>query len=153
MALPTTARVGPSDSPSVVTFAHAKPRDFRSIRSWQRAAREISNPRARDAADFARAAFVKWNQCRRERRVASTLREAQDMMRNNPHEEVQMLVLAKSNIVGAAMAGFCLFRRIWCNNIAVDLLAGHPREIIDEHSRRQATSPDDGPLHERVGRS
>src|SRR5712692_9725527 len=104
MALPDTALVGRSDSQAAVGFVPAKPRDVRSIRSWRRVAQEISNPRARDSVDFARAAFAKWSQCRRERRAASTLREAIDLIRDNPREEVAMLVLAKSKIPGAAMA-------------------------------------------------
>lgn len=46
-----------------------------------------------------------------------------------------MLVLAKSKVPGAAMAGLCLFRRTWCNNVAVNYLAAHPREIVSEQGR------------------
>lgn len=135
MGLPETARVGRSDSPLVVRFAHAKRRDIPCLRSWRRAAREIADPRARDAADYAKAAFGKWNLCRRERTVASSLREAEHMIQNNPREEVQILLLAKSAVPGAAMAGLCLFRRTWCNHVVVDLLAVHPRELVSKRER------------------
>jgi hypothetical protein len=59
----------------------------------------------------------------------------------NPHEEVQLLVLAKSKIPGAAMAGLCLFRRTWCNHVAVDLLAVHPRELVGERERFKGLGP------------
>lgn len=63
------------------------------------------------------------------------------MIRNNPHEEVQLLVLGKSKIPDAAMAGLCLFRRTWCNNVAVDLLAVHPREVASERQRFKGLGP------------
>lgn len=52
-----------------------------------------------------------------------------------------MLVLAKSKISGTAVAGLCLFRRTWCNNIAVDLLAVHPREVVSERERFKGLGP------------
>lgn len=135
MSVLDSARVGPPPSQNIVKFLHAKARDTRSLQSWQRAAKGIANPSARDSADLAKAAFAKWIRCRRERRAANSLREAVDLVRNNPHEEVGMLVLAKSTLAGAAMAGVCHFRRTWCNNVMVDFLAVHPREVRSEQSR------------------
>ena len=141
IAMFDSAKVGPSDSVTVVRFIHAKRSDVRFLQNWKRAARSLANPNSRDSASLAALAFAKWSQCRRERRVGSSLREAMDLIRDNPHQEVAMLVLAKSQVRGAAMAGVCHFRRTWCNNVMVDYVAVHPRYVRAEERRFKALGP------------
>jgi len=119
----------------VFTGVGAKLQHSKAIRgalgSWQKLVKGNPSPVAHDAAELAQLAYSKWAYYRRELEIGATLEEVMAKIRNNPNAEVAVLLLAKApalrnRSIRMRIAGVCLFRRTWCNNIFIDFLAGHP---------------------------
>jgi len=113
-------------------------REVRSLRdalaTWTSLVKNDQSPILRDAAELAQLAYRRWAYYRRGLAVASTLKELRTKINDNPHSEVAVLLLAKSEIryrsVRMNAVAICLFRRTWYNNLYIDFLAKHPRALF-----------------------
>jgi hypothetical protein len=123
----------------VFTGVGAKAHESKAIRSalesWQKLVRSDPNPIARDAAELARLAYGKWAYYRSALEIGATLIDVLAKIRDNPNAEVAVLLLAKApqlkdRRVRMRIAGVCLFRRTWCNNVFIDFLARHPLDPV-----------------------
>lgn len=125
--------------PLVFTAVGTKPYQSKAIRraleSWQKLVRSDPNPIARDAAELARLAYGKWAYYRSALEIGATLKDVVAKIRDNPNAEVAVLLLAKApqlrdRRIRMRIAGVCLFRRTWCNNVFIDFLARHPLDPV-----------------------
>ncbi len=119
-------------SGQTLQFAFAARRDDLAFRRWAKSAPRSSKPRVIDALELATLCFRRWREEKVKGRVANSFDEIQELIDDNPHAEVAVLVLAKAPwLGGGTLAGLCHFRRTWCNNIYIDFLTGHPR-LVDQ---------------------
>ncbi len=115
--------------------AGAGEREVRSLRDalggWTSLVKNEQSPIPRDAAELAQLAYQRWAYYRRGLSVASTLKDLRTKINDNPHAEVAVLLLAKSDTrfrsVQMNVVALCLLRRTWYNNLYIDFLAKHPR--------------------------
>jgi hypothetical protein len=122
----------PLDAEKTLKFAHAKRKDARAFRRSLKSFRGASNPKVLDAMELATLAFRRWREARSKKRVADCVEDVRDHIRNNPHAEITVLVLARAPwLKRNHVAGLCHFRRTWCNNIYIDFLTVHPSLVAN----------------------
>lgn len=94
---------------------------------WKRSIRKDPGPRGEDSLEYAQLAATRWSQEKTKGRTASSLSRLREMIKRQP--EISVLAVAHAPWLPAAagrMAGFCYFRRTWCNNIRFEFIAVHP---------------------------
>ena len=97
-----------------------------------------SSTQQHDTVEFLESAIKKFELYERRGRFAATLSALKTQVANNPNVDALGVITATAPwFEGGALAGFCQFRRTWCNHIVFDylgihprLLAGSPREMV-----------------------
>lgn len=110
-------------------FGFAKRRDDQAYRKWLKSANLGSNPNMMDAAELATLAFRRWREAVAKKRAATCRKDITDIITDNPHAEVTVLVVVKAPWLRNKPVGFCHLRRTWCNNIYIDFLTVHPAHL------------------------
>lgn len=82
---------------------------------------------ARDAAELAHLAAMKWQATCELGTVADSLQHLEAAVRADKKTEVTGMLLARAEWFDPKILGVCLFHRTWANNVFVDFLAVHPR--------------------------
>ena len=115
------------DGGKKLEFVFAKRNDHRLFNRWVKSANPGSNPNVLNAMELATLAFRRWKEAHKEGQVAHSVQDIKDYIRNNPHEEITILILVRARwLKDRTLAGLCHFRRTWCNNIFIDFLTRHP---------------------------
>ena len=84
----------------------------------------------RDAAEFIESVVEKWALYHRKKRLARSSKELHERVKHEEKAEVLCILTASAPWYrGGALAGFCQFRRTWCNNVVFDFLGVHPNLI------------------------
>ncbi len=127
----------PIDPGKSLQFSFAKQnRDDRAFRTWRRSARLTSKPKFLDALELTTIAFRRWKDADVKGRVANDLGEIKDLIQDNPHAEVAVLILVRAHwLRRRPVVGLCHFRRTWCNNIFIDYLTRHP-SLFQRHREK-----------------
>lgn len=82
---------------------------------------------ARDAAELAHLAAMKWQATCELGSVADSLAHLETLVRIDAKAEVTGMLLARAEWFEPKVIGVCLFHRTWAHNVFVDFLAVHPK--------------------------
>jgi hypothetical protein len=105
----------------------AKQSDVDAVRKWRRQFRDIQDQDIGDALEFADIACKRWRTYSSLQRRISGIDALRRLIANDPSAEAAMLAVIRLRIGNRLhRAGFCLFRRTWCNHLILDLLAANP---------------------------
>jgi hypothetical protein len=97
------------------------------VGSWSHALDRRSTSQQRDTVEYLETAVAKWALYRRKKRIICSVAELRARVKEDHKAEVLGILVASARwFRGGSLAGFCVFRRTWCNNLAFDLLAVHP---------------------------
>src|SRR5438046_423977 len=92
-----------------------------AIDRWETSIGEDVTPPQRDAVEFARLAADRWAEACRQKRTVSSINHLQLAINDHPRQELRLLAIANAKFMRRdSMVGITLFRRTWCNNIALD---------------------------------
>ena len=120
----------PIDSGRALEFVFAKRKDNQIFRKSLNSVGSASNPNVSDAMELGILAFRRWREALSKGRVAESIEDVKDRIRDNPKAEVIVLILARAPwLRGGKLAGLCHFRRTWCNHLCIDFLTRHPSLI------------------------
>src|SRR5258708_2190371 len=116
------------------------------IDQWEKSVGEDVTPPQRDAIEFARLATHRWEEAHDQQRTASSVDRLRLAIKDHPRQEVRLLAVAKARFMRKGrIVGVSLFRRTWCNNVALDFLAVHPK--LDELRESPISGLGSGLLH------
>lgn len=98
--------------------------DIEAILRWKKEMPDTKDPVVEDALEFAELAGKRWRSYQQLKRVISSLAQLKSRIRAHPSEEFVMMAVIKCDAPTCPpILGFCLFRRTWCNHLALDFLA------------------------------
>jgi hypothetical protein len=127
-------------NPAQVTHLHGE------IDRWQGAIHGNPSPAQRDSLELALYAIRRWQEAHKLDRTAKSVKLLKDMIKDNPRGEVRVLGVARATWLRAhRTVGVCSFRRTWCNNIALDVIAAHP--VLDERENSPIAGLGTGLIH------
>ncbi len=104
----------------------SKDDDIQAILEWRTRTPASEDPRVLDALEFADFAGKRWRSYRRVGCSVSSPEELKTRISANSQEELAMMATVKCDDPKLSpILGFCLFRRTWCNHLALDFLAAN----------------------------
>ncbi|RXH55776.1 hypothetical protein GRAN_2633 [Granulicella sibirica] len=119
------------------------------IGRWEGSIGNDPSPPQQDSLELARYAVRRWGEAYKQKPqkgTAHTMERLKQMIVNNPRSDVRMLALAQVGwLQGEKTVGVCMFRRTWCNNIALEVVAAHPG--LDEKKESPISGLGTGFLH------
>lgn len=127
MELPVRAR----DAVKSITidFADAVPAAL--VGEWSAELPVESTGPQRDAVEFLESAASKWALYEHKERIARSAEELRARVEQDANAEVLGVLTASARWYrDGGVAGFCQFRRTWCNNIVFDFLDVHPQLLV-----------------------
>jgi hypothetical protein len=90
-----------------------------------------SDERQRDAVEFLKSAVSKWALYEHKARVVRSFDELVSRVKRDEKGEVLGILTASAPWYrNGAVAGFCQFRRTWCNNVVFDFLGVNPKLLM-----------------------
>ncbi len=117
-------------------FARTFPRT--SIADWEGSLERLSTSQQRDTVEYLETAVAKWALYRGKGRIVRSIPELRARIEQDREAELLGILVASARwFRGGSLAGFCVFRRTWCNNLAFDLLATHP-SLMDSNTRQMS---------------
>jgi hypothetical protein len=100
---------------------------YLEIKRWEDSIQGIPGPIQRDSLELAYHGLRRWDESHALKRTANSIKRLKEMIKDNPHVEVRALAVARANWLRTRkIIGLCSFRRTWCNNISLDVIAVHP---------------------------
>ena len=103
------------------------------VGEWDAALPSESTGPQRDAVEFIESAVSKWALYERKERVVRSAGDLQARVEMDEQVEVLGVLTASARWYReGGLAGFCQFRRTWCNNVVFDFLGVHPELLVAE---------------------
>jgi hypothetical protein len=99
--------------------------EIAGIAAWRRQTKNRDSD-AIDALEFAKHSTKRWGFYKSSKRAMSSLTRAKARVKREPHAELAFMAVLTGEWAPKHILGFTLFRRSWCNHIAVDFIASHP---------------------------
>jgi hypothetical protein len=88
------------------------------------------SPAIRDAVEFTRLAAKRWRYYAEAGEAVESLAELQNVCRRNKRCEIAFILIAVTLLTHREVPiGLAYCRRTWCNHLALDFLALHPRSL------------------------
>jgi hypothetical protein len=116
------------------------------IDRWEESIEGNPGPMQRDSLDLARYGIRRWQESHAEKQTAKSVKRLKEMIEDNPRSEVRVLVVARANWRRTQkIVGLCTFRRTWCRNINLEVIAAHP--ALDEMKNSPISGLGTGLLH------
>ena len=110
-------------------------RDVNEIEAWPQQVRGANDSVAEDALEFAELACERWRFNRSKRRTASGIPAMKRKIATDKFAELAVLCIARATWTKPSILGIALFRRTWCNHLALDFLATHPLRLMNGPDR------------------
>jgi hypothetical protein len=121
-------RSGKTERPFSIEFAETFPAAL--VNEWTAFMSVHCTGAQQDTIEFLESVVAKWSLYDRKNRVARSSKELLERVKRENNAEVLCVLTASAQWYrGGALAGFCQFRRTWCNNVVFDFLGIHPHVI------------------------
>jgi hypothetical protein len=129
--------IGGEKRPARCDFARAS--DLADIGRWRHRVGRTKSGIVEDILEFAAFARKRWRSYGSKRRTAASLDSLKKMVNADPSAEVAVFAVIRATY-GASnrVVGFCLFRRTWCNHLAIDFLSTNPEGSTAKKPKIQA---------------
>jgi len=116
------------------------------IDRWEDSIEGNPGPIQRDSLELARYGIRRWQESYSQQRTAKSVVQLQEMINDNPYSEVRVLAVARASWRRSPkIVGLCTFRRTWCKNINLEVIAAHP--VLDEMKNSPISGLGTGLLH------
>ena len=116
-----------ADQYQIAHCAFATAAEINALAKWSRQSRNVRDPRAGDALEYAALTRKRWRTYLKMRRTATSVAALEAKIAADTDAEVAMLAVVKmSEGSRSPVLGFGLFRRTWRNHLIIDLLASNP---------------------------
>jgi hypothetical protein len=97
------------------------------VKVWERSIMGNPSPLQRDSLELARNSITRWQEAHRLRHTADSIQAIREFITDSKESEVRVLAVARATWRRRYKTlGLCTFRRTWCNNVCLDVVAAHP---------------------------
>jgi len=101
------------------------------VEDWKAELSAASSQKELDAVEFLECAAAKFALYEQKGRTVRSIDELRERIRQDENAELLAVISVSAEwYCGGRVAGFCQFRRTWCNNVVFDFLSVRPELLV-----------------------